>query len=147
MTITLGTAPNTIGPGMRVSVTGLSGPIPNDDILQVVITVTSTGAGVTYGSIVAPTTGFNLVTIGYDGNLKRVADGLLGSVAQGTACSAQALQFHHNGTLVDSSSLISYGTLDTLAYSWALIRHAGESGGASLQEILDAVRTTFPATS
>lgn len=135
-----------MGPGMRLFVLGVVGPVPNDDFLQVELNRTSDGEGFTYGTIMPPIAGTNLVTLGYDGRLKTIVAGAPGGMADGTAMSVHCTQYHANGTVVDSSATTSYGVLDCRSYVWSLLRYAGSNGSASLDEILSAVRTTFPAT-
>lgn len=146
MAIGLGSVPTYIGPGFRMFVTGVSGPVPSDDILQVYLLRHSDGSEFTEGLIAPPVAGTNIVTIGWDGRRKQIMDGSGDGMADGTAMDVSVIQRHHDLTVVETIAATPFGVLDTHSYPWALMAKLVAASSADLAEILAAVRTSFPAT-
>jgi hypothetical protein len=140
VTLTFGTVPASTGPGMRLFVHGVTGPVAVDDFLQVDLTRASDGGGYSYGTILGPIAGTNIVTFGWDGRLRKVVSGNVEGMVEGEPMQVYAAQYHAAGGLVDDSAVTAWGVLDTHSYPWCLMQY---SAAADLAAVLAAVHRDF----
>lgn len=116
-----------------------AGPIPNDDWLQVIVAVTG-GAGLTFGTKITHGALSVSVVIGIDEKRTGANLGLqMPGVADGTALTLQANQYHANGTFVQGTGFVTGWAWDPTSGLFALINPDAGAGGI-LSDILAAVR-------
>lgn len=135
-----------IGPGFRVFVVGVSGPVAAGDYLDVVLNRASDGSGFSYGVLTPVVAGVNLVTIGWDALSGRIVEGTTDGMPGGTAMTCEAIQHHADGTTVESIPPTAFGLLDLHSYAWCLLRYAARDGEATLGRILADVEVNWPST-
>lgn len=138
-----GGAPSSFGPGFRLAITGVAGPVAPGDFLQAIL-IDHSGLGFQcYGTLENPSPGFNLITMGWDDRNRFIMGGGADGSVEGVACDIEVWQYDSTVTIVDHIAATPWGVLDCHSYAWCLLRYAAQT---DLAAVLAAVRTTFPST-
>lgn len=137
------TVPSHAGQGYVVQYTGLTGPVPVDDYMQIDLEPTGTGNPCIFGT--ALTLGFTSgnVTLGEFVAGQTVVSQLAQYVAPGTSMDLRWIQFHKNGTVVALATIPNATLWDPTGGLYDTLGKILQGSGGVLSEILNSVRRTY----